>query len=149
MVVTQSASNFFELDQIRTLGIPVFTDQEEWDQWEKKKTVLHIDLRKWADILLIAPLSANTLGKIANGLSDNLLTCVVRAWDYNKPFFVAPAMNTMMFENPFTEKHYQVLRDFKIEIIPTVVKKLACGDFGNGAMSEVDTLVEILQPFIK
>ena len=66
--------------------------------------VLHIDLVKIASITLIAPLSANTLGKIANGLADNLLTCVVRAWNYKtKPMIVAPAMNTQMFENPITD----------------------------------------------
>ena len=54
--------------------------------------------------MLIAPLSANTLGKISNGLADNLLTCIVRAWNYKeKPLVVAPAMNTCMFENPITE----------------------------------------------
>ncbi|CAB4287253.1 unnamed protein product [Prunus armeniaca] len=72
-------------------------------------SVLHIELRCWADIMVIASLSANTLSKatasceelqkaekIAKGLCDNLLTCVVHAWDYSKPFFVAPAMNTLL-----------------------------------------------------
>lgn len=65
---------------------------------------MHIELRKWADCLLIAPLSANTMAKISNGLCDNLLTNVARAWDYNKPMILAPAMNTMMYENPITKK---------------------------------------------
>lgn len=52
----------------------------------------------------MAPLSANTLAKIANGLCDNLLTCVVRAWDFAKPLVVAPSMNTLMWESPFTDK---------------------------------------------
>ncbi len=51
--------------------------------------VLHIELRRWADVLLVAPLSANTLAKMANGLADNLLTCVVRAWDFSKPLLVS------------------------------------------------------------
>lgn len=50
--------------------------------------VLHIELRKWADLLVIAPLTANSLAKLANGMADNLLTCVARAWDYRKPFLV-------------------------------------------------------------
>jgi phosphopantothenoylcysteine decarboxylase len=61
-------------------------------------------IRNWANSLLIAPLSANTLAKISNGLCDNLLTCIVRAWDYEKKFVVAPAMNTYMYENEFTGK---------------------------------------------
>ena len=66
--------------------------------------MLHIELRKLASILIIAPLSANTMGKIANGLCDNLLTCIARCWDLKRnPFIVAPAMNTMMYEHPITE----------------------------------------------
>ena len=53
-----------------------------------------LQLRKWADVLLIAPLSANTLAKLSHGLADSLLTCVARAWDFKKPMIVAPAMNT-------------------------------------------------------
>lgn len=64
-------------------------DEEEWHSWQKKgDPVLHIELRKWADILIIAPLSANTLAKIAQGLCDNCLTSVVRAWDFSKPLLV-------------------------------------------------------------
>ncbi|KAL3160492.1 hypothetical protein ABBQ32_010803 [Trebouxia sp. C0010 RCD-2024] len=64
-------------------------DEEEWHQWQKKgDPVLHIELRKWADLLLVAPLSANTLAKMAQGLCDNCLTSVVRAWDFSKPLMV-------------------------------------------------------------
>ncbi|KAL8537684.1 hypothetical protein ACS0TY_012718 [Phlomoides rotata] len=98
--------------------------------------VFHIELRKWADIMVIAPLSANTLAKIAGGLCDNLLTCIVRAWDYSKPLFIAPAMNTLMWDNPFTERHLVVLDDLGMSLIPPVKKRLACGDYGNGAMAE-------------
>lgn len=62
--------------------------------------------------MLIAPLDANTLAKIANGLCDNLLTCVVRAWHPNKQIFFAPAMNAAMWENPITHQHRRTLRDF-------------------------------------
>lgn len=64
-------------------------DEEEWHEWQKKgDPVLHIELRKWADLLIVAPLSANTLAKLAQGLCDNCLTSVVRAWDWNKPLLV-------------------------------------------------------------
>ena len=65
--------------------------------------MLHIDITKVADLLLVAPLSANTMGKFANGLADNLLTCVFRAWNFQKPCIVAPAMNTQMYISPITD----------------------------------------------
>lgn len=74
--------------------------------------------------------------QIAGGLCDNLLTCIVRAWDYNKPLFVAPAMNTFMWTNPFTERHLMAIDELGISLIPPVSKRLACGDYGNGAMAE-------------
>ena len=67
-------------------------DEEEWHAWQQKgDPVLHIELRKWADVLIIAPLSANTLAKMAQGLCDNCLTSVVRAWDFHKPLLVGRA----------------------------------------------------------
>ena len=74
--------------------------------------VLHIELRKWADMLIVAPLDANTLAKFALGLSDNCLTCIFRAWDFSKPVILAPAMNTFMWESPVTLRHLrQLLED--------------------------------------
>jgi len=64
-------------------------DEDDWRSWKTVgDDVLHIELRRWADIMVIAPLSANTLAKVANGMCDNLLTCVVRAWDWQKPLLV-------------------------------------------------------------
>ena len=64
-------------------------DEDDWRSWRAVgDEVLHIELRRWADAVVIAPLSANTLAKAANGLCDNLLTCVVRAWDWQKPLLV-------------------------------------------------------------
>lgn len=102
--------------------------------------VLHIELRRWADALVLAPLSANSLAKCAHGLADNLVTCVFRAWDFSSPVLVAPAMNTFMWESPFTEKQLGVLRELGARVVPTVVKELACGDVGDGAMAEYTTI---------
>lgn len=124
----------------------LYTDEDEWSTWTKiGDSVLHIELRRWADIMIIAPLSANTLGKIAGGLCDNLLTCIVRAWDYDKPLFVAPAMNTLMWNNPFTEKHLMVIDELGISLIPPVSKRLACGDYGNGAMAEPSLIYQAVR----
>lgn len=92
--------------------------------------------------MLIAPLSANTLAKIAHGQCDNLLTCVARAWDYAQhPLLVAPAMNTLMWTHPFTEQQLNTLRSLGIHVIPPISKVLACGDIGTGAMAAVDDIV--------
>uniref|UniRef100_A0A673UTG3 Flavoprotein domain-containing protein n=1 Tax=Suricata suricatta TaxID=37032 RepID=A0A673UTG3_SURSU len=104
--------------------------------------VLHIDLRRWADLMLVAPLDANTLGKVASGICDNLLTCVIRAWDCRKPLLFCPAMNTAMWEHPITAQQVGLLRAFGYMEIPCVAKKLVCGDEGLGAMAEVGTIVD-------
>ena len=113
--------------------------------------VLHIELRKWADVMLVAPLSANTLAKLANGVSDNLLTCVARAWDLSlKPFVVCPAMNTMMWDHPLTGRHIRAVTGsppdgLGFRIIAPVEKLLACGDLGMGAMAEVATILDFVR----
>lgn len=135
---------------------PFYDDHAEWvwprkqhpmaggvdfdDHWRLDDEVLHIELRRWADMMVIAPLGANTMAKIANGLCDNLLTSVVRAWDWNKPFVVAPAMNTFMWNSPFTEQHLNVLRELGARVVPPIAKKLACGDDGVGAMALIDDI---------
>jgi phosphopantothenoylcysteine decarboxylase len=134
-----------------SIGGGVYVDADEWRQWTRGDPVLHIELRKWADIFLIAPLSANTLAKLATGLNDNIITCVARAWDIQssiskqKPFIVAPAMNTMMYTHPFTNKQLHVLQnEFGITIIDPISKLLACGDIGIGAMESVDKIVQVV-----
>src|SRR3954452_1866261 len=78
-------------------------------RYRRGDPVLHIELRRWADLLLVAPLDANTLAKLANGLADNCLTCVYRAWDQGRPVILAPAMNTLMWEHPLTLRHFRQL----------------------------------------
>jgi len=147
IVSTQSAMHFFRKNEI-PLEVPLFTDSDEWNSWQRlNDPVLHVELRKWADIFLIAPLSANSLAKLANGFCDNLLTCIARAWDFQRPLVVAPAMNTMMWEHPFTEKHLAQLAALGVHVISPTTKKLACGDTGMGAMAEVDTIVHIIENF--
>lgn len=116
-------------------NVKVFTDEDEWNMWQKRDDpVLHIELGKWADLLLIAPLDANTLAKMAGGICDNLLLCTTRAWDLNKPLYFCPAMNTRMWDHPITVKHIDTLKSWKHIEIPCIPKKLMCGDVGLGAM---------------
>jgi phosphopantothenoylcysteine decarboxylase len=121
----------------------------EWEMWTKRgDPVLHIELRKWAQCFLIAPLSANTLAKLSNGLCDNLLTLICRAWPMEKsnrgnenenklktPIIVCPAMNTFMWNHPLTEVQIKILQNWGYEIVGPIDKKLICGDVGNGAMT--------------
>jgi len=144
VILTESAQHFTAVREC-TEAVQYYTDADEWAAWSKLgDDVLHIELGKWADVMLIAPLSANTLAKIANGLCDNLLTCTVRAWDINKPLLFAAAMNTRMLEHPITKPHIDTLISWGYTEIPTVSKLLACGDKGNGAMAEVKTITDKL-----
>lgn len=140
VVTTERAKHFYNPQEI---PVTVYSDTDEWQLWKgRTDPVLHIDLRRWADLMLVAPLDANTLAKIANGICDNLLTCVIRAWDLTKPLLFCPAMNTAMWEHPITAQQVEQLRGFGYVEIPCVVKKLVCGDEGRGAMAEVWTIVE-------
>ncbi|XP_025923945.1 phosphopantothenoylcysteine decarboxylase isoform X12 [Apteryx rowi] len=130
---------------VAALKLPLLISQllEIPGLWKgRSDPVLHIDLRRWADLMLVAPLDANTLAKLANGICDNLLTCVIRAWDLSKPLLFCPAMNTAMWEHPITAQQVEQLKGFGYTEIPCVVKKLVCGDEGRGAMAEVWTIVE-------
>lgn len=132
IIATDAALNFISKEMIE---LNIVTNQDEWTTWSQKgDNVLHIDFRNWADLFCIAPLSANTLAKLANGLSDNLLTCIARAWDFKKPIYLCPAMNTHMWEHPITTIQLNILKDWGYYIINPIKKELACGDVGMGAM---------------
>jgi phosphopantothenoylcysteine synthetase/decarboxylase len=128
-----------------------YSDETEWDAYKNENLVQHIELTKKADVFLIAPCTANTLAKIANGICDNLVTCCVRAFPLHKRLIIAPAMNTNMWENPITQKHVSMIRDQKYGslirelraclIIDPISKELFCGDTGVGAMANIDDIV--------
>jgi phosphopantothenoylcysteine decarboxylase len=156
----------------------IILDEDEWPgrergaRYRRDDPVLHIELRRWADLFVIAPLDANTLAKLAAGLADNCLTCVWRAWDPSRPVILAPAMNTLMWEHPLTSRHLQQLAadagagpvpdlldveglmDWinrscpKMHIVPPVSKRLACGDIGVGAMAEVREIVQAVAEIV-
>jgi phosphopantothenoylcysteine decarboxylase len=154
-----------------TTDAPLFRDSDEWPgaRYHPGGEVLHIEFRKWAQVFVIAPLDANTLGKFALGISDNFLTCIFRAWDFSKPVILAPAMNTLMWDSPVTLRHLrQLLADHapgpidgqwsladapqvfarhapSIVLIPPQAKRLACGDVGVGAMADVVEIAEVVR----
>lgn len=128
----------------------IWTDSDEWvfpsGAWTRGDPILHIELRRWADLLVIAPLGANSLAKMAGGLCDNLLLSVVRAWDPEKRMVVAPAMNTAMWKHPLTEKHVRGLEEWGwVDVLRPVEKELACGDVGVGAMRSWEDVVGVVE----
>ncbi|CAG9464510.1 unnamed protein product [Pedinophyceae sp. YPF-701] len=145
VVATTSAQHFIAAsgDRLPKQCLPILTDGHEWALWQRRgDPVLHVELRKWADALVIAPLSANTLAKLASGLCDDLLSCVVRAWDWRRPVLVAPAMNTLMWASPCTDRQLSVLRGLGARVVEPVTKVLMCGDAGAGAMAEPSDVVK-------
>ena len=175
VVATEPSLHFFNPDELGPRandGGPLFRDADEWPAkgWVRDDPVLHITFRDWADMLVLAPLDANTLGKIAVGLCDNFLTCLVRAWDFAaKPMILAPAMNTQMWRNPATKRHLRTLLEDhgdghhveqwtldeadamfarhtpRLVLVPPQSKRLACGDIGIGAMADVVTIAEAVR----
>jgi len=136
IIATEKALHFIRSQDFKC-EINILSDTDEW-QWSKRgDPVLHIRLRDWADLCLVAPLSANSLAKAANGICDNLVLCVLRAWDFSKPVVVAPAMNTAMWKHPVTKEHLEKVERWGYKIIQPIAKALICGDVGIGAMEEV------------
>ncbi|KAJ2537783.1 hypothetical protein EV175_006619 [Coemansia sp. RSA 1933] len=144
IAASNSALHFFRQEQLPEENVTLYTDKDEWARWKKiGDPVLHIELRKWADICVVAPLDANTMAKVANGFCDNLLTCVLRAWDMEKPRIVCPAMNPMMWEHPITDTQINVLGEqLGFHVISPIAKGLACGDIGMGAMAEPEVIAK-------
>src|SRR5438876_314829 len=159
VVATGASLYFFDPADVGPADAKVVTvDADEWPgrdagrRYQRDDPVLHIELRRWAELFLIAPLDANTLAKLANGLADNCLTCVWRAWDPGRPVVLAPAMNTLMWQHPLTRRHFRQLaadccereapaglglealltwineQSPQLSVIPPQSKRLACGD---------------------
>ncbi len=137
VVMSEAATHFVTPVTFQALsGKPVFTDQ--WDP-RVANNMAHIDLSRAADVLLVAPASADFLAKLANGLADDLLTTLLLARDCR--LLVAPAMNRQMWENPATCRNLATLRDDGIEILGPASGEQACGERGPGRMLEADEIV--------
>jgi phosphopantothenoylcysteine decarboxylase len=158
VVITKAATHFLagqspEQPTVSSLALlpnvdAVYFDDDEWiDPWTRNSKILHIELRRWAHLLAIVPMSANLLAKATGGLCDDLLTNVIRAWDIKRIIIAAPAMNQMMWENPITAKQIAILAEewHWFEILSPQVKELACGDVGQGAMRDWHEIVAVIE----
>ena len=142
VVLTPSSLLFIGEKTIETLtGNPVY-----YDMFKKADETKHISLADWADIFVIAPVSANSISKISAGIADNLLTSIACAYlGKNKPFFMAPAMNEGMWNNVFIQENIERLKKAGVKIINPVSGRLACGYDGVGKMEEPLKIFEFIK----
>ncbi len=173
IILTQNAARFLtghsaEQPTIASISLlpnvdAVYQDEDEWvEPWTRGAGILHIEIRRWANLLVVVPLSANTLAKISGGFSDNLLTSVIRAWDVHTPnpkrprILVVPAMNAAMWDHPVTAKQIRILEEEWgvhgatpekgwITVLHPQVKTLACGDVGQGGMHDWKHVVAVIE----
>ncbi|EKE04337.1 MAG: hypothetical protein ACD_20C00086G0027 [uncultured bacterium] len=143
-VITPAAREFVTETTLRTLTKnQVYCEQFQVENWQPE----HISLADSSDLFIIAPASANTIGKIANGICDNLLTSLIVA--FRKPVILAPAMNCNMWENQFLQKNVVALESAGFYIVPPEKGDLACGYQGIGRMADIQQIfskaVEVLE----
>ncbi|KAG0704866.1 flavoprotein [Suillus ampliporus] len=138
VVVTKKSLEFYDPADVVKAGGRVWTDEDEWlGSYKIGDPILHIELRRWADIVLVAPCSANTLSKIAHGFCDNLATSLLRALAPTTTTYIFPVMNTLMYEHQLTAEHVRIVRDVvRYKFVGPIGKNLACGYVGLGAMIE-------------
>ena len=140
VIMTKSATNFIHPITFETLTnnrciVDTFDRNFQFN-------VEHVSLAKQADVVMIAPASANVMAKLANGLADDMLTTTVLACNCKK--IVSPAMNTQMFENPITQDNIKKLEHYGFEVIQPATGMLACRDVGAGKMPEPEVLLQYI-----
>lgn len=148
VVMTDSATKFISPIVFQSLsGNPVYVKMFEPI---KEKAVDHIDLATWCDVFVLAPASANTIGKIANGIADNLLTTIIMALSKDKPVVIAPAMNTNMWENEFVKKNIDIIKNVNnYYLIEPETGLLAEGHKGKGILADITKIFDKSREVIK
>ena len=138
VIMTESASKFvnpltFQSISQNMVVTDMFAEPKAWE-------IQHISLAQKADLMLVAPATANIIGKISNGIADDMLSTTIMAT--KAKVLIAPAMNTNMYENKIVQNNISKLKDFGYKFIEPASGRLACGDVGIGKLSDVNTIVE-------
>ena len=138
VIMTKSATEFVTPLSFQSLSqnyvvCDMFEDPKTWD-------VEHVSLAKRADVFLIAPATANVIGKIANGIADDMLTTTVMAT--KAKVLIAPAMNTNMYENPILQRNINTLKELGYNFVEPESGRLACGDTGKGKLASPEIIVD-------
>ncbi|MNM46483.1 MULTISPECIES: bifunctional phosphopantothenoylcysteine decarboxylase/phosphopantothenate--cysteine ligase CoaBC [Clostridium] len=140
VIMTESAQKFVTPLSFQSLSQNMVTTDmfDEPKAWE----IQHISLAKKADLMLVLPATANIIGKVANGIADDMLSTTIMAT--KAPVVFAPAMNTNMYENPIVQNNIEKLKSFGYEFIEPASGRLACGDVGAGKLADVEDIYEFV-----
>mgnify|MGYP000474400878 CR=1 FL=1 len=144
-ILTKSAKEF-----ITPLSVVSLSQNKVYDDLfnsENEAEMDHISLSRWADLILIAPATANTIAKLSSGKSDNLASTVILA--SNKKIFLAPAMNVRMWEHPSTKQNLDKLLNFGYKLIGPEIGDMACGEYGKGKMTEPDEIIKYAEKYFQ
>ena len=142
-ILTESAKEF-----VTPLSVASLSQEKVYDDLfnaENEAEMDHISLSRWADIILVAPATANTISKLSAGSSDDLASTVILASD--KDVFLTPAMNVRMWEHPSTKQNLNKLKSYGYKIIGPEVGGMACGEFGEGKMTEPKDIFQIIETY--
>lgn len=145
VILSESASKFVTPLTFQALS----RNDVHIDTFDEKnsKVIAHIDLADWADLIVVAPATANVIGKLANGIADNMITTTLLA--ATSPVWIAPAMNVHMYDHPAVRKNLETLRSYGYGFIEPGEGYLACGYVGKGRMEEPETIVEKITEFFQ
>ena len=143
-ILTKSAKEF-----VTPLSVASLSQEKVYDDLfnaENEKEMDHISLSRWSDLILVAPATANTISKLSVGSSDDLASTVMLASD--KDIFLAPAMNVRMWEHPSTKENLNKLKKYGYKIIGPEIGDMACGEFGEGKMTEPNEIIRQLEVYL-
>ena len=144
-ILTESAKQF-----VTPLSVSSLSQEKVYDDLfslENETEMDHISLSRWSDVILVAPATANTISKISSGSSDDLASTVILA--SNKDIFLVPAMNVRMWEHPSTKENVIKLKNYGFNFIGPEIGDMACGEFGEGKMSEPKLIEEKIEIYFK
>ena len=143
-ILTKSANNF-----VTPLSVTALSQEKVYtDMFDHKNEAEmdHISLSRWSDLILISPATANTISKLSYGMSDDLASTVVLASD--KKIFLAPAMNVRMWEHPSNKENLKKLISFGYHIIGPEIGDMACGEYGEGKMTEPKDIADYINYYL-